>query len=214
MDSPCAICQETLHSSSVYHLPCGHSFHTHCIEQQLQAGAQWSNLCALCRTCHHNAFRQIPQLRAIQNNNNRRRVESIFIAAVGFDSMSQGGETPPFILYGNDNVGWRVIQGPEPAAGPADNETVQIGIPVGPEYTMAAGPDDTTAAADNVSQETASVPSLSQWEEEYILQTPEIVSDIGSEDWSMDDEAYELSESYNPYPHGFYQWSQEQMDQS
>ena len=49
IDEQCAICHESLHSSQVYHLPCGHSFHTGCIERQVQAGQDWSNLCALCR---------------------------------------------------------------------------------------------------------------------------------------------------------------------
>lgn len=75
IDDECAICHQTLHSSQVYHLPCGHSFHTSCIENQIQADLQWSNLCALCRTDHEEAFSCVPALERIQNNNYERRFD-------------------------------------------------------------------------------------------------------------------------------------------
>ena len=114
IDDQCAICHETLHSSQVYHLPCGHSFHTGCIERQLQAGSEWSNLCALCRTDHEQAFSCVPALESIQNNNFQRRVRRRigFIDidlgngrhAVGYAvSNDIGGEIPPFIMYGDED---------------------------------------------------------------------------------------------------------------
>ena len=56
-------------------MPCGHSFHTSCIENQIQADLQWSNLCALCRTDHEEAFSCVPALERIQNNNYERRFD-------------------------------------------------------------------------------------------------------------------------------------------
>ena len=168
IDDQCAICHESLHSSQVYHLPCGHSFHTGCIERQLQAGSQWSNLCALCRTDHEEAFSCVPALENIQNSNFQRRVRrrigfvDINLGngrhAVGYAiSNDQGGETPPFIVFGNED-GWTVavprmeaapealedeaVAGPvdEPAAGPIPAETEDMEV----NEVRSATPDSLT----------------------------------------------------------------------
>ena len=143
IDDKCAICHETLHSSRVYHLPCGHSFHTGCIERQIQAGSSWSNLCALCRTDHEDTFGTVPALRAIQNTwqrRVRRRIGLVNIAfedgrhAIGYAMGDDlGGETPPFLMFGTPDGGWAVAvphQGPasaddddEAIAGPVDEPT-------------------------------------------------------------------------------------------
>lgn len=172
IDDHCAICQETLHASQVYHLPCGHSFHTHCIEQQLSAGAQWSNLCALCRTDHEDTFAQVPALRAIQNTwvrRVRRRVNVVALDfpdgrhAIGYAVDDQGGEAPPFFLWGSPEGGWNVAMPMEmPAAVAQDNND-----------EAAAGPANEELAAEPRSPTPDSLPPL-------------IPSDtIDSDDWPL-----------------------------
>ena len=241
IDDQCAICHESLHSSQVYHLPCGHSFHTGCIERQIQAGSQWSNLCALCRTDHEEAFSCVPALENIQNNNFQRRVRrrigfvDINLGngrhAVGYAiSNDQGGETPPFIVFGNED-GWTVavprieaapealedeaVAGPvdEPAAEPTAAETIDMEV----NQTRSATPDSLPPliTEDVIGED--DWPMLDANEEEMIMNALPVESDDPESreiDYPEEDteseseqEGIHLYNTYVPYPRGFYRFS-------
>jgi len=196
IDDQCAICQESLYGTGVYHLPCGHTFHKECIERQLSAGAHWSNLCALCRTDHEDAMHQVPALRAIQNQWQRRVRRRLYVAEVTFRSpidgnqttttllgvqggnnTDDGGETPPFFFQWADGTPVQLIgaytndQGEEASSG--DQEAIAGPAPEAisaPE--PAAGPATERAATPN------SLPDLISPIEDI----------IDEDDWPMFDE--------------------------
>ena len=242
IDDQCAICHESLHSSQVYHLPCGHSFHTGCIERQLQAGSQWSNLCALCRTDHEEAFSCVPALENIQNSNFQRRVRrrigfvDINLGngrhAVGYAiSNDQGGETPPFIVFGNED-GWTVavprmeaapealedeaVAGPvdEPAAGPMAAETTDMEV----NEVRSATPDSLPPLITEDVIDEDDWPMLDANEEEMIMNALPVESDDPESreidypeeedtESESEQEGIHLYNTYVPYPRGFYRFS-------
>ena len=48
-EKTCAICMSSMYGDKVYHMPCGHTFHTECFKNQLRNMTYNPHKCACCR---------------------------------------------------------------------------------------------------------------------------------------------------------------------
>lgn len=49
LNDNCCICMSSINNKSVYHTPCGHTYHTVCFRSQIEQMRDNNTMCALCR---------------------------------------------------------------------------------------------------------------------------------------------------------------------